>query len=108
MAKAEVVHQGDGVTVIFKGDKTKRPEPSVGVIKFPGGHVEVSRASDGSYWAHLEAADPSNIIDSRIDYSEPVGDYPGVSVVDLPHGEKVKKLAIRIAPNVLRFDEDLA
>ncbi len=35
------------------GDKTKRPESAQHVIEFPGGAVEVSRTSDGNYWAHI-------------------------------------------------------
>ena len=35
------------------GDKTKRPEPAQHIIEFPGGAVEVSRTTDGNYWAHI-------------------------------------------------------
>ncbi|MHB1265894.1 MAG: hypothetical protein ACYC1S_16015, partial [Gemmatimonadaceae bacterium] len=35
------------------GDRMKRPEPAQHIIEFPGGAVEVSRTSDGSYWAHI-------------------------------------------------------
>jgi len=107
MARAEVVHSTDGVAVIFKGDKKAKREPSLGVIKFPGGHVEVNRASDGSYWAHIDATDPANVIDSRIDYAEPQGDRH-VSVIDLPDGDRVKHVAIRIGRTVMRPDEDLS
>ena len=48
MAKATVVHSDDAATIIFKGDR-RRPEPSTGIIKFPGGHVEVTRCSDNTY-----------------------------------------------------------
>lgn len=34
------------------GDK-KRPESAQHVIEFPGGAIEVSRTSDGNYWAHI-------------------------------------------------------
>jgi hypothetical protein len=34
------------------GDK-KRPESAQHIIEFPGGAIEVSRCSDGSYWAHI-------------------------------------------------------
>lgn len=35
------------------GEKTQRPEPAQHIIEFPGGAVEVSRTSDGNYWAHI-------------------------------------------------------
>src|SRR5438132_382157 len=35
------------------GDKQTRPEPAQHIIEFPGGAVEVSRTSDGNYWAHI-------------------------------------------------------
>lgn len=102
MARAEVVHSEDGVCVVFNGNP-KRPEPSLGVIKFPGGHVEVSRCSDGTYWCHLEAFDSRNIVDSRIDYMHAASQ----SVTDLPEAKHVKKLALRIAATV-RPPEEIA
>jgi len=39
--------------ITLLGDKTKRPEPAQHIIEFPGGAVEVSRTSDGHYWAHI-------------------------------------------------------
>ena len=65
--------------IIFKGDHVV-PEPSTGVIKFPGGHVEVSRTSDGKYWAHIAVDNPSNIAKSRIDYSIETYAKTGVKV----------------------------
>lgn len=35
------------------GDKTKRPESAQHVIEFPGGAIEVSRTTEGDYWAHI-------------------------------------------------------
>ena len=60
MARCKVVHSEDTVMVEFKGDK-RNPEPSMAVIKFPGGHVEVSRTSDGKYWAHVEVVDSAHM-----------------------------------------------
>lgn len=34
------------------GDK-KRPESAQHIIEFPGGAIELSRTSDGNYWAHI-------------------------------------------------------
>ena len=39
--------------IILLGDKTKKPEPAQHIIEFPGGAIEVSRTSDGNYWAHI-------------------------------------------------------
>ena len=50
------------------GDKNKQPEPAEFTVHFPGGHIIVSRCSDGTYWAHtsIEAdkvrAKPSDMI----------------------------------------------
>ena len=99
MAKAKVVHSTDGVTVVFKGDK-KNLEPSMAVIKFPGGHVEVSRTSDGKYWAHVHADKARNIKSSRVDY-----DYAGYekamadcipTVPKIPHEGHIKHMAVLI------------
>ena len=49
MARAKVTHSDDAVQITFNGDK-RNPEPSTAVVKFPGGYVEVSRCSDGTYW----------------------------------------------------------
>jgi hypothetical protein len=35
------------------GDKQKRPEPAQHIIEFPGGAIELSRTTDGNYWAHI-------------------------------------------------------
>jgi hypothetical protein len=95
MARAKVTHSQDGVTITFRGDP-KSPEPSTGVIRFPGGHVEVTRCTDGTYWAHLEVDEPANTVDSRIDH-----DYEGYrkmngQIPDLPEANHVKKIAIRV------------
>ena len=89
MAKAKVVHSVDGVTTIFRGDKSN-PEPSLGVIKFPGGYVEVSRTSDGEYWCHTYINESAEITDSRIDYNG------GQSIPPIPDEENVQKIAVKI------------
>ena len=38
--------------ITLLGDK-KRPESAQHIIEFPGGAIEVSRTSDGNYWAHI-------------------------------------------------------
>lgn len=66
MARAKVVHSEDACTIIFAGDKSS-PEPSTGIIKFPGGFVEVARTSDGKYWTHI-TIEGGKIESSRYDY----------------------------------------
>ena len=102
MARAKVVHSADAVEVIFQGDPT-RPEPSTAVIKFPGGHVEVSRTSDGSYWAHLGVVHPENITDSRIEYSYEAA-VALQTIPDVPRASEVKHLALRIGNRHPHFD----
>lgn len=106
MAKAKVVHSDDAVKVIFKGD-VRNPEPALGVIEFPGGHIEVSRCSDGSYYAHLSVVDSKNIVASRMDYDADVS-YEIGSIPDVPMANRINHVAIRIANNVPRFDPDSA
>jgi len=101
MARAEVIHSQDAVMVRFNGDP-RRPEPSTAVIKFPGGHVEVSRCSDGTYWAHVSVEGAANVVDSRIDYEHGTAR----SVRDMPEPDLVKKLAVRVSNAVPHFDPD--
>ena len=91
MAIAKVVHSTDACTIIFEGDPAN-PEPPHGIIKFPGGHAEVARCSDGSYWGHLAIERPDQIIESRIDFRC----EPPIRMRDIPDGEHVEKIAIRI------------
>lgn len=107
MARAEVVHSEDAVCVLFRGNP-RRPEPTTGVIRFPGGHIEVSRCSDGSYWAHIHAypSPPDEdshagvITDTRIDYRP---DGPR-EIPPIPAGEFVQHVAIRVARAALAKD----
>lgn len=39
--------------IALLGDKTKRPESAQHIIEFPGGAVELTRTTDGHYWAHI-------------------------------------------------------
>lgn len=100
MAKAKVTHSDDAVQITFNGDK-RNPEPSTGVIKFPGGHIEVSRCSDGTYWAHISTVSGANIIEGRIDRAGRVQ-----AVGDLDDADAINHLAIRVANNVPHFDPD--
>jgi len=95
MARAKIVHSTDACTIIFKGDPST-PEPCTGVIKFPGGHVEVTRTTDGQYWAHIEVTNPANTVDSRIDYDHATWVKTGGKIPPIPEEQGVKHIAIRI------------
>lgn len=69
------------------GDKTIRPEPAQHIIEFPGGAIEVSRTSDGDYWAHIIVnrgwsdrdqeglhAARGEVVDTRVDHGTHVDD----------------------------------
>jgi len=101
MARAKVTHSTDAVQITFNGD-IRDPEPSTGVIQFPGGHVEVSRCSDGTYWAHIALVDGVNIIEGRIDRD---GGVQAVS--DLEDHNMINHIAIRVANTVPHFDPDV-
>ncbi len=101
MARAEITHSDDAVNITFRGDK-QRPEPSTAVITFPGGNVEVSRASDGTYWVHIgrntSIKYPDDvlgvIVDSRIDHTYEARER---GIPPMPVHEHIEHLAIRIA-----------
>lgn len=99
MAKAKVVHSQDAVLIKFQGNP-KNPEPGTAVIEFPGGHVEVTRTTDGRYWAHVEVADPQNIERSRIDYTHEGYRETGGAIPDIPHADKIRHMAILIGNNL--------
>lgn len=104
MARAKVTHSDDAVQITFNGDK-RNPEPTTAVIKFPGGHVEVSRCSDGSYYAHIEVVDKANVIASRLDFQD-AADHGITSIPDIPHGDLVRHIAIKVANTVPHEDAD--
>lgn len=99
MARAKVVHSDDAVQVVFRGDP-RNPEPGTAVVSFPGGHIEVSRCSDGSYYAHLQVTDPGNVIDSRVDYTYAAALQLG-TIPAFPHADQVTHIALKVraAPN---------
>lgn len=92
---------------VLRGDKTRKPEPAMHIIEFPGGAVEVSRLDDGSYWAHIivnrgHALDIHKgltgaigvVVDSRIDWHERRLD----AIPSLPDGGNLTQIAVRIMP----------
>jgi len=91
MARAKVVHSEQACEIVFYGHKSS-PEPQTGVISFPGGHVEVSRHSDGSYWAHVAVDDPSFIVEGRIDRAYSASE----SVESMASADLVKHIAVLV------------
>lgn len=94
MARAKVIHSTNACVIMFEGNKHTRPEPDTGVIKFPGGHVEVSRTSHGTYWAHIYVDNPENVIGSRIDYDR--DGWEGIGKSPIPKQDRVRELAVEV------------
>lgn len=95
MAKAKVIHSQDACMIAFKGNP-KSPEPHLGVIKFPGGFVEVSRTSDNQYWAHITVNESAKITDSRLDYNYETSQEIDEQIPPIPHEDGLVKIAIKI------------
>src|SRR5579859_3930515 len=84
------------------GDKKRKPESSAHIIEFPGGAIELSRTSDGNYWAHIIANRDhtvddceglvsafGEIVGSRIDY-----EFPHDPIEEIPNASAVRQIAI--------------
>jgi hypothetical protein len=105
MARFAVHHSDDACCIEIRGD-IRRPEPSTAVIRFPGGHVEVSRHSDGSYWVHVarntRVRDPDDvlgaIVESRIDYKHDARR----PIEAMAAADAIEHMALRIAREVAR------
>lgn len=104
MARFEVHHSEDACCIFIRGDK-RQPEPSTAVIRFPGGHVEVSRASDGTYWVHVgrnvRINDPDSdelgeVVGSRIDMTYDARHSYGQQIPPMPAAEHIEHMALRI------------
>jgi hypothetical protein len=102
------LYDKDPQRIRLLGDKTTRPEPATHIIEFPGGAIELSRTTDGNYWAHIivnrDFALPDDcdglraaygaIVGSRIDY-----DFPSdPNIVNVPNAEQVRQIAVLIEP----------
>ena len=97
MARFNVVHSEDAATIIIRGSK-KSPEPSTAIIKFPGGHVEVARCTDGTYWAHVRR-DVQPQDEDQIVIGEVIGsriDMTGGHVPSMPDERDVVGFSLRI------------
>jgi len=97
MARAKVIHSEDSVMIQLRGDK-RNPEPHTAVIQFAGGEVEVSRTSDGNFWAHLHINESAEVVDSRVDYLFEEGrareDAGKKAIPKIENQEMVKKMAV--------------
>ncbi len=82
----------DALTIHVNGD-VRRPEPTHLIIKFPRGHIELARCSDGSYWAHLEGDDAHTVIDSRVEYDHE--GYLEHGIKPIPSQDQIKKLGVK-------------
>jgi hypothetical protein len=89
------------------GDKKTKIEPATHIIEFPGGAIELSRTSEGNYWAHVivnqDWADNDcdglhhaygEIVGSRIDYQ-----YPHAPIESIPDATQIHQIAILIRPS---------
>ena len=85
------------------GDKDKKPEAAQHVIEFPGGAIELSRTTDGNYWAHIIVnrqhrlddchglhAAFGQIVGARIDADD--------GVHSLPEHDEISQVAVLIRP----------
>lgn len=97
--KFKQVHSEDALTIIVQGDK-RQPEPTHLIVKVGGGHVEIARCSDGSYWIHLEGNDAMNVIGSRIEYDHETylrrHEEGKKSIPPIEDQEHIKKIAIQV------------
>jgi len=105
MAKPKIIHSGSTTLITLRGDKTKRQEPDECYINFPGGHIGVTRTSDGAYWAHFTRTRAAQavpgvdvvgeITDARIDKeNEHASARSGAPLMD----PEVYHVAMRIEP----------
>lgn len=89
----------------LRGDKHAQTEAAQHIIEFPGGAIELTRTTDGDYWAHIivnrkppfedggtrESA-RGEIINSRI------GPTSG-GIINVPFTESLEQIAILIRPD---------
>lgn len=92
--KFKQTHSEDALTIHVNGDK-RHPEPTHLIVKFPGGHIELARCQDGSYWAHLTGNDSECVIDSRVEYNHE--GYVEHGIKPIPCQDQIKKLAVKFS-----------
>ena len=100
MNKHKVVRSEDVTTIVIKGSR-KHLEPGTAIIEFPGGCVEVSRCSDGSYWAHTTINEGAHKAESRMDYDHEEWtrrvENNQQAIPNIPGWQHVRHIAVRIA-----------
>lgn len=97
--KFKTTTSDDALTIHVLGNKAN-PEPGSIIVQFPGGHMELTRCTDGTYWAHIarEIGDKAHgeITDSRIDYT-PEAWAVHKNIPDIPAHDEIQHIAVRIA-----------
>lgn len=101
-AKNWPISKAPKYTQLF-GDKTKKIESATHIIEFPGGAIEVSRTTDGNYWAHIIVNDQPAFADGStrqsargIVINSRLGRSTGVT--DFTSGDDIHQLAVLIKP----------
>lgn len=101
MAQAKLTKGGSDVFVThIKGDKHTQAEAATYLTKFPGGHVEVSRCTNGDYWVHVavnknetEGEGAGRIVDARLGL---LGKHAGETNVGDFNSPHLYHLAVRV------------
>ncbi|ESQ85431.1 hypothetical protein AEAC466_04510 [Asticcacaulis sp. AC466] len=93
-----------GQTLELFGDPKKKIEKETTIIKFPGGHVEVSRTADNEYWVHVSTAENGQIVDARADAQGRYADNFRnlVRALNTEIAEGVNHIAFRVKPGNLK------
>ena len=82
------------------GDKDKKPEAAQHVIEFPGGAIELSRTTDGNYWAHI-IVNRQHRLDDCDGLHAAFEQIVGVridGVYSLPEHDEINQVALLIRP----------
>ena len=89
------------------GDKKIKSEPAQHIIEFPGGAIEVSRTSDGEYWAHI-TINQGQVVEDAVGRESAIGDvvrtrYQTVNssaIERLPNESGITQLSVLIRPTI--------
>lgn len=95
MAKIKVHHDSQACTLVFKGNP-KNPEPQSGIIKFPGGFVEVTRTTDNKYWAHLYIDEKGEALANRLNYTLEKQREVDSKNLEIPYPACIQKMSLKI------------
>jgi len=83
------------------GDKTTKPESAQHIIEFPGGSIELSRTTDGHYWAHI-AVNKGQVLDDCDGFNGKQGEVISArldtenAVLSLDDPKRIQHLAVLI------------